>query len=263
MNLLVKCKQCGNENPVGDLFCRHCGAEIDLNNLDPKQFKKEKKTGRLAKFIDTVCSLLVFFGLVFSIMLLIPGPSIEINDPTPEELKVAEGAGGEIELALKGESPKPANDQEKPKPPMTHFLVNQKEAGRIFKFMFLKNEKYTKANCAVNVDGEANVTAVLKNLVYGFPFKIIIKGKLEATGTEDLLHWRLAQNSNLAINYTQVGLIPLGPQAAPLIRKFFMQFMEEETFKTAVTKVDAIKITKEKLQLSIYLAKPEEPGKTQ
>ena len=263
MNLLVKCKQCGNENPVGDLFCRHCGAEIDLNNLDPKQFKREKKTGRLARFIDTVCSLLVFFGLIFSIMLLIPGPSIEISDPTPEELKVTEGAAGEIELALKGESPKPANDKEKPKPPMTHFLVNPKEAGRIFKALFLKDEKYAKAACAVSVDGEANVTAVLKNLVYGFPFKIIIKGKLEAAGTEDLFHWRLAQNSNLAINYTQVGLIPLGTQAAPLIRKCFMPFLEDAVFKAAVSKVDIIKITKEKLQLSIYLAKPEEPGKAQ
>lgn len=263
MNLLIKCKQCGHENPVGDLFCRQCGAEIDMTNLDPKRLVKPKKTGRMNHFIDVVSSLLVFFGLLFTVCLFIPSSSVEITPLDSANTALAEGAVEPISLALQGKSPPPKDANSKPLPPKTHILLEQKLAGSIFKSLFMKSDKYAKTSCSELVDGEANVTLVMTTRIYGFPFKIIVKGKLEPVGKNDLFNWQLAKNSSLAINYTQVGLIPLGIKSAPLLHKVFFPFMDDQEFKSTVSQIESIKVTKDKQLLSIYLVQPEGTKKTQ
>jgi len=39
---MIKCEECGNDNPLGSIFCRQCGAKLDIENIKPDLEPKSK-----------------------------------------------------------------------------------------------------------------------------------------------------------------------------------------------------------------------------
>ena len=65
----IPCNECGAKNPMGAIFCRDCGAKLDMENLKPKvsnsgkggAFKLTKNSIR--NLISLCLSIAIFGGL--------------------------------------------------------------------------------------------------------------------------------------------------------------------------------------------------------
>jgi uncharacterized membrane protein len=66
MNDTVKCPQCGNENPISRLFCKHCGAKLDLSQVRTGRSIGHIVSGMLSRLIRFVVlvALLTVLGLL-------------------------------------------------------------------------------------------------------------------------------------------------------------------------------------------------------
>ncbi len=84
---MIKCKDCGNENPFEAVFCRECGTELDLEYIPPKKInRKVKDVGALVKKFISV-------GILLVIMLLILGLTVSAG---LKEFPVLEGEDAEV-----------------------------------------------------------------------------------------------------------------------------------------------------------------------
>jgi hypothetical protein len=39
---MIKCEECGHDNPLGSIFCRQCGGKLDIENIKPTLEPKSK-----------------------------------------------------------------------------------------------------------------------------------------------------------------------------------------------------------------------------
>jgi hypothetical protein len=65
----VICTACGHENELSSMFCRKCGAKLDLKNVQAQSFKKKERVGlpKTFKVLRVVVILLIVAvaGLLF------------------------------------------------------------------------------------------------------------------------------------------------------------------------------------------------------
>jgi zinc-ribbon domain len=61
MSVTVECQKCGSENRLGQLFCRECGAKLDLSKLTPEGVSRKRNaigfSGVVARMVRIVISL--------------------------------------------------------------------------------------------------------------------------------------------------------------------------------------------------------------
>ncbi len=60
--MMIKCKNCEGESPVGSIFCRNCGSKLDMGDLDrnmKKRLKNKKNFHFLSRFFRII--LVLFF----------------------------------------------------------------------------------------------------------------------------------------------------------------------------------------------------------
>lgn len=68
----IPCNECGAKNPMGAIFCRDCGAKLDMENLKPKVSNSSKGgafklTKNSIKNLISLClSIVIFGGLYFA-----------------------------------------------------------------------------------------------------------------------------------------------------------------------------------------------------
>jgi len=69
MAVTVKCQKCGADNRLGQLFCRECGAKLDLSKLTPQEVARNNRPDR-GSLIGRLIRLSVTLGLVAVLGLL-------------------------------------------------------------------------------------------------------------------------------------------------------------------------------------------------
>jgi len=83
---MINCQECGADNMVGAIFCRSCGAKLDLDEIRPEtEMKKEASVAKNLKTIAGRIVVLVVFLILAGVLagLLLPAPGAvqgELND---------------------------------------------------------------------------------------------------------------------------------------------------------------------------------------
>ncbi len=237
MAITIKCPKCGNENPLGDLFCRQCGNELDMNALDPGEIKvvrKHKGCRALFELIFLVVIFAFFGGLA---CMFIAPPGVEFPSTQDDVYtKRIDGAAGAL-----------TKDD-----PAAERIVKQADAGGVMQQLVVK-ESGTYSVITVN-NGLVNFS--FRKLYYGFPFTFTIVGKLEDGETGDDNHWQIAKNTVFSVVDTKVGMVPATRMALPHIRKYFLGFLDGADFKALPEKLLTVKLTPEN-DFSVTLANPQ------
>jgi hypothetical protein len=60
--MLLKCNECGNENQLGAIFCRDCGAKLDVENMRP-EVKDHKPKGSIVEMAKNIVAIALLLGL--------------------------------------------------------------------------------------------------------------------------------------------------------------------------------------------------------
>ncbi len=85
----IKCPECGNDNQLGAIFCRNCGAKLDIEHMRPTV--KDNKVGGgfagLAQRLLTILILIVVLGILAA--LFIPTGLKPYVAATEDEVKAA------------------------------------------------------------------------------------------------------------------------------------------------------------------------------
>jgi len=69
MSVTVHCQKCGTENRLGQLFCRECGAKLDLSNLQPSDTRRKRAAGPIFT-ISRIIRLTIMLALLATLGLL-------------------------------------------------------------------------------------------------------------------------------------------------------------------------------------------------
>jgi hypothetical protein len=62
--MMIKCIECGHENQLGSIFCRECGAKLDVDRLRP-EVKDTKAKINVLGLVRTVVTVGIFLALVW------------------------------------------------------------------------------------------------------------------------------------------------------------------------------------------------------
>lgn len=73
--MLIKCPQCNHDNQLGAIFCRSCGAKLDVETIRPKVIDHRSSDWDLFGIIRRLVSLAVLAGLIgVLVMMFMPSP---------------------------------------------------------------------------------------------------------------------------------------------------------------------------------------------
>lgn len=67
--MMIKCKECGHDNELGSIFCRDCGAKLDVEAIQPDMIDK-KASANIGGIIRNLISAVVLIGLVIVLGLM-------------------------------------------------------------------------------------------------------------------------------------------------------------------------------------------------
>ena len=226
MAITIKCTKCGNENQLGDLFCRQCGNELDLNILDPGEVRvvKKHKGARNLTELLFIAIVFAFFALVVCLFLAPSGVSFPTKDDDVYTKRIDNAAGAVSNSA--GDATR---------------VVKQDDAGGVFQRLIIKDDG---TNAVIKVNG-GTVEFTLRKMYYGLPLTFSICGKLEDGETSDEYHYRLAKNTVFSVTDTKVGMIPATKLTFAHIRRYFLDFLGKDEFKSLPDKIESIKLTPE------------------
>jgi len=60
--MLLKCNECGNENQLGAIFCRDCGAKLDVETMRPV-VQDHKPKGSIVEMAKNIFAIALLLGL--------------------------------------------------------------------------------------------------------------------------------------------------------------------------------------------------------
>lgn len=61
--MMIKCSECGNDNELGAIFCRECGAKLDVESIQPDMIDK-KASKNVGGIIRNLISAALLIGLI-------------------------------------------------------------------------------------------------------------------------------------------------------------------------------------------------------
>ncbi len=253
MSITIKCKSCGYENQIGDVFCRKCGNELELDHIDPDQMRKKRKSKKIGCGVmgfELICLIVIlgFLGSIFSLFLTPPGFNFSMVDEgmTGEARKYADRIQRMVDK-------RPPTDRDKN--PETEVEVPAGVAGEVFKAMAMRGSDYEKAKGLIKVEG--NQISFAAKLGSALPITVTVTGILKEGDKNDQSHWRLTDATTFEITGTKIGLLPTGVQTAPFIKQTFFQFFERDNFAKLRSGLGSITLTdKGNFLVTVYV--PEE-----
>lgn len=91
---MIQCPKCGEENLINAIFCRSCGARLNLDELEPDTILQEKnaKGKRIAELTGRILGVVLVVGLVVivggSFIPVSADASLELSDAQTKALRV-------------------------------------------------------------------------------------------------------------------------------------------------------------------------------
>jgi len=174
----LPCQECGNKNPMGVIFCRECGAKIEMDNLQPKVVVSSEK-GRIKftklairRLISLVVSIIIFGCIA---LLFMDGSPAYSSAATDKEVENVEKFYDRL-VMFQGEIPK--------KRLKNVFILSEDSLSA-----WMTNE-LTEQNAA---SGEA--TLVYKEVIFKFPasdkISIDLRAEMNVAGMKTDITCRL------------------------------------------------------------------------
>jgi hypothetical protein len=79
---MIKCEECGHDNPLGSIFCRECGEKLDIDNIKPSLQPKAK-----ANIVNLVRNIIggIIFLIVLYVVASMAVPEAPINGKLDED----------------------------------------------------------------------------------------------------------------------------------------------------------------------------------
>jgi hypothetical protein len=100
--MLIKCPQCNHDNQLGAIFCRNCGAKLDVESIRPKVIDHRSGDWDLFGIIRRVISLGVLLCLIGVLALMfMPSPDY-VQTLTEDQIEAARTKFDELNRRLEG-----------------------------------------------------------------------------------------------------------------------------------------------------------------
>jgi len=89
---MIKCPKCGADNMIGAIFCRTCGARLNLDELRPEvELEKQQKPKTAVTIVVRIITLAVFLALAALAALLLLPPAVRVHGQLdPQQLQQAQ-----------------------------------------------------------------------------------------------------------------------------------------------------------------------------
>ena len=89
--MLLKCQECGFENQLGAIFCRECGAKLDVEKMKPKVQDVKPKIN-IMDLAKNLLAIVVLGGLLLAIIMMFypeaaPADDLDAQDITKTDIK--------------------------------------------------------------------------------------------------------------------------------------------------------------------------------
>jgi len=68
--MLIKCPQCNHDNQLGAIFCRNCGAKLDVESIRPKVVDQRMSDWNFFGIIRRLLGLLILGGLAWVLVMM-------------------------------------------------------------------------------------------------------------------------------------------------------------------------------------------------
>jgi len=91
MSVTVECQKCGAENRLGQLFCRECGAKLDLSKLTPEGVSRKRNKLGFAGVVSRIIRLAITLVLVSILGLLIWSAPATGDASSPDGAQIIRG----------------------------------------------------------------------------------------------------------------------------------------------------------------------------
>jgi hypothetical protein len=237
--MLIKCTQCGHENQLGAIFCRDCGAKLNIEELSPEL--KDKKPRGCFK-IGCKIFILLFLLFVTSVTLILFFP-LNYSEYEPISVEQQEKVDEKIDLiksALSGKSKK------------RMYIFTPGEASFALNKVIreMNNDEYAGVDIIVEcLDGVASVI-VQKKFLGVLRFRMELKGRPVITQN--------AQGNTVFepnMEYFKFGNIPVSLPAEK-----FREKMDTPELKRFFEKIKKFEIDKDD-NFVILFKKPPRPIK--
>eukprot|EP00831_Metopus_contortus_P033816 TRINITY_DN27050_c0_g1_i1.p2 TRINITY_DN27050_c0_g1~~TRINITY_DN27050_c0_g1_i1.p2 ORF type:complete len:248 (+),score=50.07 TRINITY_DN27050_c0_g1_i1:248-991(+) len=234
MGITIKCKKCGNENPLGDVFCRQCGEELNLEEIDPRHMKKQRESKRsgCGRWLFEFIGLAIVLSFMGGLFCLFVTPT-EFNFSLIDEQVISQGSvtAQRIEQLIDRKIDETSLD------------VKPDSAGQAFRMLAMKDDPHKKDHVIIKVkDNEVFFAARVRDIV---PVTLILGGELIEGNLNDKTHWRLARDTTFKITSAKIGVVPVGADMAPFIKKTFFPFFESEAFNRLRVQLGSITLTQD------------------
>lgn len=77
--MLIRCPQCNHDNQLGAIFCRSCGAKLDVESIRPKVIDQRMSDWNFFGLIRRFLGLGILLGLTYVIvMMFMPSPDFAV-----------------------------------------------------------------------------------------------------------------------------------------------------------------------------------------
>ena len=228
---MVNCPQCGADNMVGAIFCRTCGAKLDLDAMRPESFLEqgETKAKKLGIIILRICTLAIVFALV--------GLLVALFLPTKGTIS------GELDKKAMSRVSVIYKWMQRPsrKYHVFHFTSEETTALLNDQLSFPDSGVLTPTHLSVELLTDGNVRLVLKSLLFNVvPIQTSLIGAFEVT----------ENGVEFSAVSAKAGKLPLPTSMQALVlSKFNSLIADNKEFDTVRKKVKSLEVKDDSLRI--------------
>ena len=211
--MLLKCHECGHENQLGAIFCRECGAKLDVEKMRP-EVKNSKPKGSIVEMVKNLVAIVVLLGLFGTI-----GMMFWPDSPVPYELDKKEQTKANAKLQgiinkIKGEY----GDEK--------YVFTPDEVTYLFNHKLTEKEEgggYAIDNMIFEIDDYDNIIITANAKMFGsIPVSFQVTGMLEG------------DTPALTVTGTKMGHLPIPSFAREKIISKFTPVMDSGSIKDII-----------------------------
>ena len=215
--MLLRCNECGFENQLGAIFCRECGAKLDVEKMRPTG-KKKKSRISLGDLARNLLALAVLGGIAFGFaMMFYPEHAPAVN----LEKSVQDAADLKLQSLINKIGGEKGEDTYVFSPDEVTYLYNNK---------LVESENGGGVHFSIDPDG--NVVLLSNDKLMGADVSYLLVGRI------------VDELPELEIITTKMGHLPIPaiPQVQDKIVNQFSSVVNEGSIKDIIQATENLKI---------------------